>query len=592
MRFAGKIGLSAVAAALIIGPLLGAAVFYQARTILRERIIQEQVQSAQSIMREIDTALHHAYRDTKTIAADELLAGALESPADRAKAETVAEELEERERLTGPWDALAVFDANGRTVFAPRPLGEETAISAYVTSAPAFRQALNGEIYHSDRVVRRRTGMPVVIFAAPVFGHADRSKVVGVVIAHYRWAEVQGILDRVDPAAEVHLLDRAGAVIARRSNDSGNNERTATEARVVAGDGKSGYAIAPHDSHGEVETLKVEVAQGGVQDYRGSGWRLLLEQPSDQVFAPIKRMAMATALLVFAVLLVLAGLYSLIGRRFLRPLGDLVQGVRQVAGGKLDSKVVVRSRDEFGELADNFNAMTDRLRTAQDALVKKEQQALLGQVAASIGHELRNPLGSMSNAVYFLQAMDAGSDARVKEYLGIIRDEISRSERIVADLTDAVQTRPPVLAAHGVADLIDQVLGKCVPPAGVTVRLDLPATLPAVRVDVGQIRQAFENLVGNAFDAMPEGGALEIRAAESAGAVTVEVCDSGSGIAPADMARVFQPLFTTKARGIGLGLVVARNLVEANGGTLEAESHQGKGATFSVTLPVADPEEK
>ncbi len=592
MRFANKIGLSAATAALIIGPLLGAAVFFQARFILQERIIQEQVQSARGIMREIDTAMYHAYQGVSTIAADELLAGFLESPSNRAMERMVADELEERERLTGPWDALAVFDADGHAVIAPKPLGDETAISAYVTSVPGFQRALNGEINYTDRVVRRRTGMPVVIFAAPVYGQADRSRVVGVVVAHYRWAEVQGILDHTDPAATVHLLDRAGAVIARRSVDTVNNELTAPAERVVAEEEKSGYAIATHDSHGAGEALKVEVAQGGVQDYRGSGWRLALEQPSDKVFAPIRRMAMATAMLVFAVLLVLAGLYSLIGRHFLRPLGELVRGVRQVAGGKLDSRLVVRSEDEFGELAANFNTMIDKLRAAQDALVKREKQALLGQVAASVGHELRNPLAAMSNAVYFLQSTDAGSDADVKEYLGIIRDEIARSERIVTDLTDAVQTRPPMPASHGVAVLVEQVLRKCVPPAGVTVRLDIPATLPAVRVDASQIRQAFENLVGNAVDAMPEGGVLEIRAAADGKAVIVSVRDSGGGIAPADMARLFQPLFTTKARGIGLGLVVARNLVEANGGTVEAASIQGKGTVFSVTLPAADHEEK
>ncbi|MEN6585271.1 MAG: ATP-binding protein [Sulfuricella sp.] len=589
MRFATKIGLSAAAAALVIGPLLGAAVFFKARAVLQEHIIHEQVQVARGVMREIDTAMHHAYQDVSTIAADELLAGFFENPDDSARKSMVAEELEERETLTGPWDALTVFDASGRAVFAPKPLGNEAAISAYVTSEPAFRRALKGEIYYSDRLVRRRTGIPVVIFAAPVYGNDDRRKVVGVVIAHYRWAEVQGILDRVDPAAWVHLLNREGSIIAKRSNDPFNQVFMSSMKQVDAGDAKSGYVIASGHTHGEEETLKVETAQSGVQDYHGSGWRLLLEQPSDKVFAPIRKMAMETTLLVFGVLLVVAVLFVILGRRFLRPLAELVEGVRQVEQGHLDHKVVVRSNDEFGALADSFNVMVSKLREAQEELVRKGKLAMLGQVASSVGHELRNPLGVMNNAVYFLQSMLDEADDSVKEYLGIIRDEIARSERIVAELMNAVSTRPPDLAAHGVAYLVAEVLHKSALPSSVTITLDIPETLPAVRVDAIQLQQVLENLVTNAVDAMPEGGVLEFSAAESEGgtAVALDVRDSGNGIAPENMARLFQPLFTTKARGIGLGLVVAKNLIEANGGKIEVQSKPGKGTLVTITLPTA-----
>ncbi|BCB27458.1 hypothetical protein SKTS_23440 [Sulfurimicrobium lacus] len=589
MRFASKIGLSAAAAALLIGPLLGAAVFFKARAVLQEHIIHDQVRSAGSVMREIDTAMHHAYQDVRAIAADELLAGFLEFHADSSRERMVEEELEERETLTGPWDALTVFDASGRAVFAPKPLGDEAAISAYVTSEPAFRRALKGEIYYSDRLVRRRTGIPVVIFAAPVYGNADRRKVVGVVVAHYRWAVVQGILDRVDPAAWVHLLNREGSIIAKRSNDPFNLVFMPSMKQVDAGDAKAGYAIASGHTHGEEETLKVEAAQSGVQDYHGSGWRLLLEQPSNKVFAPIRKMAMETTLLVFGVLLVVAVLFAILGRRFLRPLAELVEGVRQVEQGHLDHKVVVRSKDEFGALADSFNVMVSKLREAQEELVRKGKLAMLGQVASSVGHELRNPLGVMNNAVYFLQSMLDEGDDSVKEYLGIIRDEIARSERIVAELMNAVSTRPPDLAAHEVAYLVGEVLRKCALPSRVSITLDIPETLPAVRVDAIQLQQVLENLVINAVDAMPEGGILEFSAAEIEGgtAVALDVRDSANGITPENMARLFQPLFTTKARGIGLGLVVAKNLIEANSGTVEVQSAPAKGTLVTITLPTA-----
>jgi signal transduction histidine kinase len=125
----------------------------------------------------------------------------------------------------------------------------------------------------------------------------------------------------------------------------------------------------------------------------------------------------------------------------------------------------------------------------------------------------------------------------------------------------------------------------------VTVRLDIPETLSAIRVDPAQMHQVLWNLITNGVEAMPDGGALEIRAAEDRAAktVTVSVRDSGSGITPEHRARLFQPMFTTKARRVGLGLVVVKNLTQANGGSVRVESEPGRGSTFSVSLPCATP---
>ena len=138
------------------------------------------------------------------------------------------------------------------------------------------------------------------------------------------------------------------------------------------------------------------------------------------------------------------------------------------------------------------------------------------------------------------------------------------------------------------AELVGQILRQCVVPETVTVTLDIPETLPLVRVDALQMQQVLRNLISNSVEAMPEGGTLAIRAVENRqdGTVRLSVRDSGSGMPPEVMARLFQPLFTTKARGIGLGLVVVKNLAEANGGTVEVQSEPEKGTTITVVLPV------
>lgn len=589
MRFATKIVLNAVAAALVVGPLLGATVFFEARSILRKHIVDEEVQSARSVMREIDSAMHHAYQDVGMIAADALLREAVEHPQNPVHTR-LKEELEEQDRLTGPWKALMVFDRTGRALFGPKPLGEAKDISAYPVNQIGFERALKGEIYYSGRILCPRTHEPFVIFAAPIFARNDAEKVVGVVIAQYVWGAVQEVLDHVDPAARVHLLDRKREIVGRRSGDPHPPLHIPPLVQPEMKDGLLSYGVTASSSHGEGSALVVELQQSGMKDYLGSGWVLRIERPLDAAFAPITEMARNTALIVLAILLLQTAMLVVLGRLFLRPLGALVDGVRQVEQGRFDRKVMVHSKDEFGELADSFNAMVDTLRETREELVRKERMAMLGEVAGSVAHELRNPLGVMSNAVYFLQTMLEKADVSIKEYLGIIRDEIARSEHIVAVLMDAVHTRPPEPARHGVAELAGQALRKCAVPAGVTVTLDIPDTLPAVRADEIQMHTVFENLISNAVDAMPAGGALEIRATEVEGgqAVAVGVRDSGSGIPPENMAKLFEPLFTTKARGIGLGLVVVQNLIQANGGTVKVESEVGKGTLVTVTLPVAN----
>jgi signal transduction histidine kinase len=252
---------------------------------------------------------------------------------------------------------------------------------------------------------------------------------------------------------------------------------------------------------------------------------------------------------------------------------------------------------------------TAQLQEAQEELVRKEKLSILGQLSGSVGHELRNPLGVMSNAVYFLKTVMTDADETVTEYLGIIESEIDNSQRIITDLLDFARTKPPRTKTISASELIDENLGKCAVPENVAVAVELPESLPPLTVDPLQMGQVLQNLVCNAVQAMPEGGALRI-AARLVGAglvpahdpkgqpqglplwdgIEISVADTGQGISPENMKKLFQPLFTTKPKGVGLGLVVCRNLVEANGGRIGVESEQGVGTTFTVALPVgSDP---
>jgi len=239
------------------------------------------------------------------------------------------------------------------------------------------------------------------------------------------------------------------------------------------------------------------------------------------------------------------------------------------------------------ELEQKVADRTRQLLETQEELVSSEKQAMLGLIAGNMGNELRNPLGVMNNAVYFLLAVMPHADETVREYLEIIRSEIDNSQRIISDLTDFCRGRSPRTEPVAVHELIRQSRERCTIPEDISFQADLPESLPPVTVDPLQIGQVLRNLIANAVQAMPEGGALRVAARRFDGDfVEITVTDSGEGIAAGNMEKLFQPLFTTKSRGIGLGLAISRKLVEANGGRIEVASELGRGATFTVGLPI------
>jgi signal transduction histidine kinase len=241
---------------------------------------------------------------------------------------------------------------------------------------------------------------------------------------------------------------------------------------------------------------------------------------------------------------------------------------------------------------------THELRDAQEKLVRQEKLAVLGQMAGSVGHELRNPLSIIKNAVYYLKLVQPDANDKVKEYLDIITSEIGNSDKIISDLLDFARPSSNERQTVAVFELVRQTLERFPAPPAVQVTLDIPEGLPPVYADLLQLTQVLGNLVINACQAMaspagmgsqssatlPEGGKLTLSASTQGDMIEIKVQDTGAGIPPENMSKLFEPLFTTKAKGIGLGLAVSQKLVEANGGWIEVQSEAGQGSVFTVYL--------
>jgi two-component system sporulation sensor kinase A len=234
--------------------------------------------------------------------------------------------------------------------------------------------------------------------------------------------------------------------------------------------------------------------------------------------------------------------------------------------------------------------MEQKLRDAQEQLHRSEKLAAIGQLAGGVGHELRNPLGAIKNAVFYVRRRIAKSDLpatepKVMEFLDTIDKEVNSANKVITDLLGFSRVAKPTVSSVNIGGIIEGALEHVPMPGNVELTRDIDPSLPMVMVDGGQIQQVFANIILNAVEAMTEGGRLEIMARSKDDFVKVRFTDSGCGIPESIISKIFDPLFTTKAKGIGLGLAMCKSIVERHGGDIQLKSEEGKGTTFTVSLP-------
>ena len=247
---------------------------------------------------------------------------------------------------------------------------------------------------------------------------------------------------------------------------------------------------------------------------------------------------------------------------------------------------------------------TRDLHAAQEQLVRKEKLAVLGQLAGSVGHELRNPLGVINTSIYYLEMVQPDASEKIKKHHAMIEQEVHNADKIISDLLDFARGVSAERENVSVAGLVKKTLERFPVPGSIELVLDLSDDLPVIYVDPRQIEQVLGNLTVNACQAMNAslidkklssatlkvGGKLTISASLQKHMLAIAVKDTGTGITAENMQRLFEPLFTTKVRGIGLGLAVSKKLAEANCGRIEVQSQAGLGSTFTLYLPVMSSE--
>ena len=322
---------------------------------------------------------------------------------------------------------------------------------------------------------------------------------------------------------------------------------------------------------------------------------ILLIENSRAELASLKRYIQGTAAGVGGAGVLLALMLSFwTASRVTRPLRSLASSVRDVAEGRWDTRAEVRSSDEVGQLASDFNAMTEQLVEQRDRMIQAERVAAWRELARRLAHELKNPLFPLQITIENLQRAREASpeqfDEVFRESTSTLLAELGALKTIIGRFSDFAKMPAPELEPVNVNEVVREVVqlfdaqldapGR--PP--VEAKLELDAGVGAVQADPEQLRRALRNLVLNALDAMPQGGVLALRTLAHDGKVTIEVADTGEGLTPEECDRLFTPYYTTKQHGTGLGLAIVQSVVSDHKGTITVHSEPGKGTAFRIEL--------
>ena len=320
---------------------------------------------------------------------------------------------------------------------------------------------------------------------------------------------------------------------------------------------------------------------------RGRGNQIAAELSNDE------RRAVDAAMLLTGLGLVLAVAAALLVLRTLWPLRVLREHARQIAGGDYGRRTGVRSHDEIGDLAREFNAMAHAIEEREHRLIRSERLATVGRMAAHITHEVRNPLASVGLYLELLSDEIGAENPEARRLVKSLSTEVDRLSEITETYLRFVRLPKPKLEREDLGALASSVMefsrGE-LSAARIDLDLAIASGMPEVAADESQIRQALLNLVRNAKEAMPEGGRIRVEVGTvDSGWVRLAVGDSGPGISPENLGKIFDPFFSTKQKGTGLGLALVQQIVSDHGGRIEVDLPPTGGTTFAILLPPALP---
>jgi signal transduction histidine kinase len=575
IRIRGRVALMVATAAVL--PLLVFAFVSvgSLRTGTRQSVVAGNMQLATRAAEQIEQYVAHAIATLQALGAD-LQGTALET--------WQQERILRNYVLAFPaFRELALFDATGRLVATSR-----LAPSKLVLPPPAFddRGVALSPITIDDDLLPRATAAVRV----PAAGGS-----AGWVAAELRLEEMWRLVDRLRVGREGYalLIDGEGRLLAH-----GHPDRKA----LVAHGGDM------HD-HPLVRDLLDRRPAGPVAaEYTGAdgrpvlavaailpslSWVLIVEQPTEDAYGLLQRLeAQLLGVIALALLATIAAGYFW-GRSFIDPIFRLLRGTQALADGRLDARVEIDRQDEFRTLGDAFNQMAERLVELQQETRRQERLAMFGRIASGLVHDLSHPIQNIGNNCRLMLRMYDDPEYR-ETFRRTVEREMRTIKRMFEDLRNLARPIPlerfPIDVARSLGETVEatRLLAE---RAGVTLVYDPPPGGLTIQGDAFALGRVYRNLILNAIQATAPGGTVTVAARGQDGIARITIADTGCGIPAERLPAIFEDFVTTKRRGLGLGLPIAKKIVEQLGGTIAIESEVGRGTTVVIQLPqaTADP---
>lgn len=389
---------------------------------------------------------------------------------------------------------------------------------------------------------------------------------IGYLYAVLNWDVVRRFLadDVKGSARTAFLLDTAGQAIAASGDQLWPGQRP--EENI--GDLLIGSATSP-----------------GYQHFSGFGWRMRVVEPTQVAFAPVWHLAWVILGGLSFSLAVAGWLSSRLAKRLASPIGRLTEFARNFRRGNvLRPPVVQTGISEVGELSRAFGEMIEALEQSREHLVRAGKLAVVGEMAAIMAHEVRTPLGILKSSAQMLERRP-DSTPQDRELIGFIVSETERLNRLVTTLLECAAPRAPQFQAHDLHEIVEHVLalvGNKAEKKNIRIETQLAANQSILACDREQMIQVFLNLIINAIQHVPEGGLIRIVSSDQGSSLIVRVEDDGPGIPAAELDRVFDPFYTRREGGIGLGLTIVQQIVRAHEGEIGVAKSALGGAGFNI----------
>jgi two-component system, NtrC family, sensor histidine kinase HydH len=568
------------------GAVLGVALISSSRTALTEAVGRQLAEAAHTAADSLARTVARERAELGTFARQDLMREIRIGDLDKRIAAFLLNLKNAKDSLL----ELRVSNLEGRVIAATAP-GRQGASEPSASAAGDRRPALGGPLILPD-------GTQALEISVAIPDPDSPETPLGRLTALYEWHRLTADLDQMseslhDMGLDVDLLvsDDSGVVIggALRANTKtplGSDLRALRFA--LEEELREPTAVGFVVDHGARALVGYRRLPGG-----DPPWTLLVAQPLSKALAPVRSMTRNLAFVIAAVLAVALTLATPLADRVARPLRQLTDAAKNLASGETAVPVVsTTSRDEVGELAAAFNQMAIDLRRAQSEVLEAAKFAFVGELAAGVAHEVRTALGVLRSSVQLLAPVRDSSDPEARELIQIMHDELDHLGVVVDQLLNLGRPRELAIEPTRLAAVVSRAADFVDPQArtkDVTIRRAIDADDPRALCDEEQIYQVALNLLVNAVQLSPRGSEVVLGwLPRRERRVGFEVRDEGPGIAEDLREKIFQPFFTRREGGIGLGLTLVQRVVRDHGGRLSVQSEVGKGSVFRVELPAAE----